>query len=95
MLINGTAKETYTDANGNEHEIADLEPGEFFGLVSLVKNEVDRTSIIATSDAEVIQIEETQAHRLFENDPSLSTFIEQKIENSNQELDAIETGLLE
>ncbi len=93
MLINGTAKETYTDTKGNEHEIADLEPGEFFGLVSLVKNENDRTSIIATSDAEVIKIEETQAHRLFENDPRLSIFIEQKIESGNQELDAIEVNV--
>jgi hypothetical protein len=90
MLIKGTAKEVYTDASGTEHFIAELQPGDFFGLVSLVKNDADRTSIIATADAEIIQIEETQAHRLFENDPRLSTFIEQKIENSNRELDAIE-----
>ncbi len=95
MLINGSAKEVYTDVAGNEHDIANLEPGEFFGLVSLVKNEADRTSIIATSDAEVIEIDETQAHRLFENDPRLSTFIEQKIENGNHELDAIEAKLVD
>jgi hypothetical protein len=95
MLVGGTVKEMYTDAKGNKHDIANLESGEFFGLVSLVKNEADRTSIIAITDVEVIQIDETQAHRLFEKDPRLSTFIEQKIENSNQELDAIEAKLLE
>jgi len=90
MLIDGTAKEIYTDVSGKEHLIRELQKGDFFGLVSLVKDEPDRTSIVLTSDAEVIHINEEPTHQLFEKEPALATLIEQMIESSNKELDRIE-----
>ncbi len=91
LLLSGTAKEIYTDKTGKVHTIRTLRPGDFFGLVSLVKDEADRTSVHITQDAEVLHIEEEHTHQLFEKEPELSTTVEQIIAAANKELDAIES----
>jgi small-conductance mechanosensitive channel len=90
MLLTGEAFESYTDITGCKHNIRKIRSGDFFGLVSLVKDEPDRTSIIATQDSEILHIEEAHTHALFEKEPDLSSYIEQIIEKANRELNDIE-----
>jgi small-conductance mechanosensitive channel len=90
ILLSGGAVEYYRDSAGELHRLNTLTVGDIFGLVSLIRNNPDEVSIIASEDAEVLSVQEDRAVRLLQKYPALSGNIESMIEAQKQELKDIE-----
>jgi len=91
IMLEGRAKETYIDKKGNEHEIRQLEQGDFLGLISLVSEDADNVSVVTLCDSEVLAVDEVSTRKLLTKHPELSSEIENIIERQQMELASFDT----
>lgn len=79
IIASGLALESYTDINGKEHKINQLEKGDFFGITEMVRHESSTVEITALSDLTVIAVDQNATHTLFEHYPDFGLEMSQLI----------------
>lgn len=89
IMLEGHATESYRGKNGKNHKIKKIENGDFFGLISLISDEVDNVSIIANCDSDVLAVDEKSTRELLNKHPELATQIEHLIERQQAELNSL------
>lgn len=94
MLLEGKAHESYADAFGVSHKLNELAPGDFCGLISLVRNCADEFSVFADIDSVAISIDETSTNKLLLKHPEIAEQIETMIEVQHFELEKINNRVL-
>ncbi|MEZ5535197.1 MAG: cyclic nucleotide-binding domain-containing protein [Thiolinea sp.] len=90
LLYSGQAREYYRSLQGQIHALNHLKPGNMFGIVSLVRDCGDETSVSAEQDSEVLVISEQAMLKVLEQHPELSVTVEQFIDSKMRELNALD-----
>ena len=91
IIIDGHAKVNLRGENNNNIEIAEKQPGEFFGEMSLLTGEPRTASINAGADCHVLVIDKGSFSSLIISDEKiLAEFIETLVESKSRIAEAIE-----
>lgn len=90
VMLEGEAEETYKDKTGTQYLLNKFGRGDLFGLISLVRNSPDKTSVTALSDSEILAVDEEYTHELLIKHPEVAIYIENIITTQLRELEIIE-----
>ncbi len=72
LVESGSVRIEVTDANGREHLVTNLSPGEFFGEMSLMTGEPRAADVIAYEETVVLMLGRDAIVPLFERHPNLA-----------------------
>ena len=89
LLYSGIAREHYVDNSGREHELQQLQPGDAFGYVGLVRGQADEVTVFASVDCEVIAMNSKKLREIIFAHPELPAMLEQMVDSRSRELNAL------
>ncbi|MBD2329363.1 mechanosensitive ion channel family protein [Alkalinema sp. FACHB-956] len=89
IIVSGQSCMTYTDGQGQEHEVMLLHPGDFFGVMALFSDEMSPVTIAALSDLEVMALTLAMVNQMIDRQPSFAREIAQVQDIQQRALDAM------
>ncbi|AFY73610.1 small-conductance mechanosensitive channel [Synechococcus sp. PCC 7502] len=93
IVIVGIAVMTVVDPNGDEHEVLQINPGEFFGEMTLFSGEVSMITVRAKQDLELMMISANEVDKMIERQPSFSREISQVLEIRRRALNNLQKSI--
>ncbi len=92
IIIKGEVEELYLDLQKRGHNLATLSKNNFFGMNTLMGDQLSLTTFIAKTDVDVLIIKPEAIQKLLDRYPSLSRKIGQVMESREKSIETIENS---
>jgi small-conductance mechanosensitive channel/CRP-like cAMP-binding protein len=93
MLLRGEAAVRIEDADGNEQEVAKLEPGQFFGEMSLLTGARRSATIVALTDVDCYRLDRAAFKELLDRRPEVADHLADVLAERRVTLEAAKENL--
>ncbi len=92
IIIKGKVIEIYSDLHKKDHKLATLSKNHFFGMNTLLGDQLSLSTFIAQTDVDVLIIKPDALQRLLDRYPSISRRIGQVMESREKNIEQIENS---
>jgi len=72
VVQSGKVEVVHTGEDGQDHQLATLKAGEFFGEMAIFENEVRSATVRAIGDARVLEVDKKTVEKRIQDDPRLA-----------------------
>ncbi len=86
ILIEGNARLSTQDKDGNQANVSSLESGDFFGEITLFTDKTGSFSVLAISDLEVLAITPAEVMLLVERNPRLAHYLDKTMDMRREKI---------